>query len=232
MLSKPAIKRFIFIFPLIFIIFFILIRIIFFDVYKIIIYEDNIIEYSQGLVYLLSSLLAFFIAYNFLKKKKYILFSVYFIFSFFFFFIAGEEISWGQRILNLEISDFFATRNAQHELTIHNLGTIQYYLHRIYFTVGFFGAFLWFFLLLLIPKKIIRTHRAVMDFFIPGRLLMLYFLPVAIVYSSFLFRGTVLSIEQYIVSFDQEPAELLLAIGFFLFLIINTYRQKQFLSKG
>jgi hypothetical protein len=38
-----------------------------------------------------------------------------------FVFGAGEEISWGQRILNIESSEFFVKHNAQREINIHNL---------------------------------------------------------------------------------------------------------------
>jgi hypothetical protein len=38
-----------------------------------------------------------------------------------FLFGAGEEISWGQRILNIESSEFFKQHNAQGETNLHNL---------------------------------------------------------------------------------------------------------------
>jgi len=37
------------------------------------------------------------------------------------FIVAGEEISWGQRVLALGTPDFFVARNVQREITIHNL---------------------------------------------------------------------------------------------------------------
>lgn len=36
-------------------------------------------------------------------------------------FIAGEEISWGQRLFGYELTDFFATENIQQESNLHNL---------------------------------------------------------------------------------------------------------------
>lgn len=38
-----------------------------------------------------------------------------------FLFVAGEEISWGQRIFNIETSEFFANNNVQKEMNLHNL---------------------------------------------------------------------------------------------------------------
>ena len=41
--------------------------------------------------------------------------------GFIFMFGAGEEISWGQRIFNIESSEFFKEHNAQGEMNLHNL---------------------------------------------------------------------------------------------------------------
>lgn len=41
--------------------------------------------------------------------------------AFLFFFAAGEEISWGQRLFEVNSSDFFMQNNAQGETNLHNL---------------------------------------------------------------------------------------------------------------
>lgn len=38
-----------------------------------------------------------------------------------FFFAAGEEISWGQRLLGLQSGEFFVEHNDQAEITLHNM---------------------------------------------------------------------------------------------------------------
>lgn len=43
------------------------------------------------------------------------------IFAVLFLFAAGEEISWGQRIFNVESGEFFKENNAQGETNLHNL---------------------------------------------------------------------------------------------------------------
>ena len=40
------------------------------------------------------------------------------------FFIAGEEISWGQRIFGYMTPDWVAERNIQKEFNLHNLGVL------------------------------------------------------------------------------------------------------------
>jgi hypothetical protein len=41
--------------------------------------------------------------------------------AFFLFFVIGEEISWGMRIFDLELTDFFVRYNKQSETNLHNL---------------------------------------------------------------------------------------------------------------
>ena len=54
------------------------------------------------------------------KRPKFFL-AMLLIFSALFIFGAGEEISWGQRLLNIESSEFFQANNAQGETNLHNL---------------------------------------------------------------------------------------------------------------
>lgn len=44
-----------------------------------------------------------------------------FLWGLLFFFAAGEEISWGQRLLRLQPGEFFLENNAQSETNLHNL---------------------------------------------------------------------------------------------------------------
>jgi hypothetical protein len=64
------------------------------------------------------------------------------------FFLAGEEISWGQRATDSQLAPFFAT-NLQHEITIHNLDGIQQLMTIGYILLGLWGSFSW--LLCLFP---------------------------------------------------------------------------------
>ncbi len=62
--------------------------------------------------------------YTFFKMKKRNFF--YLLFALMYFFAAGEEISWGQRILNFSSPAFFAANNAQGEFNLHNLTPLQH----------------------------------------------------------------------------------------------------------
>ncbi len=49
---------------------------------------------------------------------------------------AGEEISWGQRILGIKSSEFFEKNNAQGETNLHNLVVGGVKLNRLIFSFG------------------------------------------------------------------------------------------------
>ena len=74
------------------------------------------------------------------KNIGIILFSIIFFFGF------GEEISWGQRIFNVETPDFFIENNLQSETNIHNLMIGGVKLNKLIFTNGLFFIFSFYFL--------------------------------------------------------------------------------------
>jgi len=125
--------------------------------------EDGFFESGTAIWFALASIL-FFILYkkdhsgnDFFKFtfKKNIFFLLL---GFLFLFGAGEEISWGQRIFNIETPDSFKEKNIQGELNIHNLDIFHSKDHNKVKKTGwarFFSAgrlftafwFLWCFLL-------------------------------------------------------------------------------------
>jgi hypothetical protein len=83
--------------------------------------EDGFIETLTVLALLLIAFLTGKYALKLSPKRNW-MFSVVMIFlCLFSVFAAGEEISWGQRIFNIESSDFFQKNNAQGETNLHNL---------------------------------------------------------------------------------------------------------------
>lgn len=81
----------------------------------------------------------------------------------FFFFGAGEEISWGQRIFNVESSEFFVQNNAQGETNLHNLIVNDTKINKVIFGRGI-GILLLLYLLVLIPLyKLKEGVRRVVD---------------------------------------------------------------------
>jgi len=83
--------------------------------------EDGFAEYGTAFLLFCSSML---LISRFLKLQKFkkrlwklgiLAIALVFLFG------AGEEISWGQRIFNIESSAFFKENNAQAETNLHNL---------------------------------------------------------------------------------------------------------------
>lgn len=68
------------------------------------------------------------------KKSKWFLF-VTFCLGLFLFFSAGEEISWGQRILGLKTPEYFEAHNAQQETNLHNLVVSGVKLNKLVFSL-------------------------------------------------------------------------------------------------
>lgn len=92
--------------------------------------EDRILE-TLGAIYFFVSSLLFFLLFKRdnngnklgkLKTKKNI---IYLLLGILFLFAAGEEISWGQRIFNVEVADSWKAINVQDELNIHNLALME-----------------------------------------------------------------------------------------------------------
>ena len=122
------------------------------ELYLNIVKEDGIVEYSTAL-FLLSS--AFISLYDFFKIKiKFSVNNFGLIFTaLILFFGFGEELSWGQRIFNIESSSFFNKNNLQGETNIHNLMIQGVKLNKWIFTYGLVVVFTFYFLVLPIFYK-------------------------------------------------------------------------------
>lgn len=98
--------------------------------------EDGIVEWLTVLG-LLSGCIACVSRYIQLRKFK----SGWFLFvtialALMLFFVAGEEVSWGQRILGIKSSEFFQEKNSQGETNLHNLVVDGVKLNKIIFSIG------------------------------------------------------------------------------------------------
>lgn len=86
--------------------------------------EDNIIENLSAVLLLFCScffLISFFHARKSPLKIHHWLTYGLLMLSIVFFLIAGEEISWGQRIFDLATPDYLSSVNEQDELNFHNI---------------------------------------------------------------------------------------------------------------
>jgi len=161
--------------------------------------EDGPLEWLQFFQYLISSFLALFIFLRCNKKYKLnnIIWLIIFITCFL---IAGEEISWGERMTGIGISSI-SNLNIQGETNLHNLPFFHNYLLDPVFELGgvFLGWICW------------RRFPNISS--LPKKKLSLYFLFVALFYFYFdiSWASTIKQIRN-----DQEIFEFLFSTGIFL----------------
>ena len=83
--------------------------------------EDGVMEWYTVDALLACSALCGYRFWKLRRVRKPVFLAVLGFLCLLFFFGAGEELSWGQRVLNVESSEFFREHNAQGETNLHNL---------------------------------------------------------------------------------------------------------------
>lgn len=83
--------------------------------------EDGPIEWLTVVGLLLACSVCLYRVVTLRKQKNVSFIAVWAFLALVCFFGAGEEISWGQRIFNVESSEWFKQNNAQQETNLHNL---------------------------------------------------------------------------------------------------------------
>lgn len=110
--------------------------------------EDSLVEYAT----VLPLIAALFVAISYMLKlmaRRSWMFLVCMLFAAVFsIFVAGEEISWGQRLFHIESSAYFKEHNAQQETNLHNMIIDGEKVNKIIFT-WLLGLIVGFYLLLL-----------------------------------------------------------------------------------
>jgi len=94
--------------------------------YSFLIQEDGVIEYGSALFWLLAAI-AMLITFIFTPNKNRVLTLWYLALFLFFVVCCGEEISWGQRLFDIQGPAFIIEINKQNELNIHDIGYISIY---------------------------------------------------------------------------------------------------------
>lgn len=83
--------------------------------------EDGIVEWITVLGLLLASFTCFKRVFTLYKVKSRLFIITTFLLGLILFFGAGEEISWGQRLLGITAPEYFQKNNTQGETNFHNL---------------------------------------------------------------------------------------------------------------
>ena len=102
--------------------------------------EDSITEWAQVLITLAAMVLALQVALH-LYRRANVLFAILWLgFAAGCFIIAGEEIAWGQRILDLDAPEALNRINHQQDITAHNIRPVQDTINLIFMCAGIYGT--------------------------------------------------------------------------------------------
>lgn len=127
------------------------------------IHEDGVIESASALSWFVTVMVLLTSIFRYLKQghRFGITLILYCGLALFAFLCGGEEISWGQRILEFESPDVFKQINVQSETNLHNIGSISIFSNAFFLiTIVFF---------LLIPYLISKYfgQKRYLKYFLP-----------------------------------------------------------------
>lgn len=196
--------------------------------------EDSYFEYLTTIMYFVAFGFALSMSTRFFRERQVGYARLYALFAFACLFIGFEEISWGQRLFDIQTPRALEVYNHQRELNLHNVAG-RYMLHGAYIAVGAYGAFAF-----AVPWRLTRHNNgALRRLIIPNWWLMLYFLPVFLLYMYYDYLSPTLverfgenwawengsGRDRFMIAKDQEPVEFIMSLGVALFAGVNRVRQ-------
>jgi len=98
--------------------------------------EDGLIQWLQVAALIMTMCLCFRRVVFLRKTKPAIFLAATLLLGLLFLFAVGEEISWGQRLFNIQSSEWFQEHNAQEEMNLHNLVVKGTKINRLIFSTG------------------------------------------------------------------------------------------------
>jgi hypothetical protein len=102
--------------------------------------EDSVLEWTQVLCMASAAVIAAAVALRLRRQGLVVPAVLWAAFAAGCFVIAGEEIAWGQRLLDLETPEALDKINHQGELTGHNIRPVQDTINVIFTAAGFYGT--------------------------------------------------------------------------------------------
>ena len=186
--------------------------------------EDHIIEYLQFFTFAIAGIIALLIV-NIIGKKDIKLSLFHLILGLALLFVAGEEISWGQRLIGLETPQSLADINYQYELTLHNIRPIQRVMHFVYMAIGLWGV---------AGRLILRHLKTIPEklkpYLVPRYYLLFYFMAAGVFFTFseyVLWYYEIATAAKIGVHRWQEVSEIYVSIGFMMFALDNYKRIKK-----
>lgn len=134
------------------------------------------------------------------------------------FFIAGEEISWGQRIFDLDTPDVLLDRNHQEESNVHNIRVVQDSINVGFIFVGLYGSVI----AVALRRRLAAARRPRwFDLVVPPMILASSFL---VVFAYKLIRLVALHSPRFTIVKYGEYVELLTAVSLASFAVLTARR--------
>lgn len=191
---------------------------IFYEITK----EDSLVEYATMIGYLVITFLGYkslriLLRSTSLKKyTKWLYGGIYIVVILGSFLVAGEEISWGERIIGFQAPQSVTEKNTQSEFNIHNNFAVFGYVYYAYGLVALYGT-----VALVIQRGLakiipVKTITKFLYFFAPPFQTFSFFLPMLIFIILRFYFGNTHTLNQW-----EEFTELVLVIGLALFFYRN-----------
>lgn len=102
--------------------------------------EDSLLEWLQVVGYLTASISGLLVAIRLRGSAHPVLALLFLALALGCFFVAGEEIAWGQRILDVSTPEALREINRQQETTLHNIGSLQGAFNLLQMLLGLYGG--------------------------------------------------------------------------------------------
>jgi hypothetical protein len=103
--------------------------------------EDSLLEWPQFFCVFAASMLFIVICARLLSRRQWMIGLIYAVVALGTFFVAGEEISWGQRVFGLATPASLETVNHQGELNVHNIKPVQRAFGYVVLVASAYGVF-------------------------------------------------------------------------------------------
>ena len=110
------------------------------SLFKFITYEDRLLEWSQFAVYAATVPIALAVALRLRRDGDRLGAGVFLLLAVGAFFVAGEEISWGQRVFGVETPEDLEALNRQGEIGAHNVSSVEFVFIVAFMLAGLYGS--------------------------------------------------------------------------------------------
>jgi len=137
-------------------------------IYEVFVREDNVAEYATAILFGIMAIMSIGRMLKHFRSGKKLAGLTWLGLFLMTFFVFGEEISWGQRIFNVQRGDFFKELNTQDETNLHNLKFNGVSLNRLIFSkIVTIAMGIYFLLLPLLANKINWIRNFLINWRVP-----------------------------------------------------------------